>query len=212
MVRLLAEDTPQHILQHRSCSFAYTGTQAAAHVEQSTHLNHVVGDRGASSFDIALRMSSKLKDASLGFVFGRNPQKCDIELRAELQPFRVSNAHFRIYLTEGGILMLKDMSTNGTFVDQRLLKHGDPNPSARVIAPGSIIEIIGYDHEESIRFIVSVPSRDRGMDAYGQNLAEYVAYLQQVTRQAEAVRKARKEGKHVDVPEVRPILPSSSLS
>lgn len=209
LARMVAETSPQHILQ-RPIGSTYAETQATqatgAGPVTNFYLDYTALHPEVSGFDIALRMSSKLKDPSLGFVFGRNSQKSDIVLCTDLKPFRLSNMHFRISLTEDGILMLKDMSTNGTFVDKQLLRHADPDPEAprsRMLQQGSLIEVIGQGPDEHIRFVVSIPFRDRGMDAYAQNMVEYIAYVQQVTRQAEAVKKAKKEGRAINVPEVR---------
>ena len=40
-----------------------------------------------------------------------------LEDNRKIWPSKLSNVHFRIYLNQGGILMLEDTSSNGTFVD-----------------------------------------------------------------------------------------------
>ena len=71
--------------------------------------------------DIALRLSSKLKDPCAGFRFGRNTSSCDVVLGQSGPMPMVSNVHFRIYLTPDEVLMLQDTSTNGTVVDGVIL-------------------------------------------------------------------------------------------
>ena len=146
--------------------------------------------------DIALRMSSNVKDPRMGFVFGRNPKKCDIMLSKDSK--RLSAAHFRVFINQYGLLMLEDMSTNGTMVDKTMLRgmKTDPNqptiPSTRTLENGSIIElpIVSERNEEWMRFIVLIPKRDTGLADYERNLTEYLERIQQEERRAEIARRA----------------------
>ncbi|KAH8691950.1 hypothetical protein BGW36DRAFT_431193 [Talaromyces proteolyticus] len=137
---------------------------------------------GASSRDIALRLSSSVKDLSLGFVFGRNPQRCDVLLSPEVTSRTISNIHFRIFVNDDGILMLQDMSTNGTVVDDtRLWKRN--GQTTRMLVNGSVI-IVASDKKE-VRFVVRIPSRDGFNVQHRENM---VAYIQRVARHTAKVK------------------------
>lgn len=148
----------QHILQHNE--FEYDAMDSSAR-------------------DIALRLSSSVKDVSMGFIFGRNPQRCDVLLSPEVTSKHISNTHFRIFLNEEGILMLQDLSTNGTVVDDtRLWKRN--GQTTRMLVNGSVI-IVASDNRQNkeVRFVVRIPSRDGFNVQYTQNL---LAYMQRVAR------------------------------
>ena len=99
----------------------------------------------------------------MGFCFGRNPLRCDVVL-GNPDSKRVSNTHFCIFINENGILMLEDMSTNGTIVDGKLLKGKEKNyDKRRMIHAGSIISLITTTPEEEIKFFVRIPARTRSM-------------------------------------------------
>lgn len=126
---------------------------------------------------IALRFSSQVKDPLQGFTFGRNPNDCDICLRND-PARRLSKIHFRIYLNEWGVLMLEDRSTNGTVVDQTLLKRKDSPASdvRRTLESGSKIKILMHEPDRDIVFLVRIPVREGVYeDAYKHNLDEYLA-------------------------------------
>ena len=154
---------------------------------------------GRPSRDIALRMSSRIFNPCLGFVFGRNARRCDLLLSTD-QVMKLSNCHFRIFVNRNGILMLEDTSTNGTLVDKVLLcsergknKFGNPD-SQRTLNNGAIIELptIAGVAEEAIRFIVRFPSREHQQEQYSQRLAAYLGYIQQTERQLQVA--AQKKG------------------
>lgn len=124
--------------------------------------------------DIALRMSSHLIKPTLGFVFGRNSGSADIVFTQDAAK-RISNQHFRIYLNSDAILMLEDMSTNGTLVDEVLLKCRNPNFSkVRMLGSGSIICIHNSVESEMIKFIVRVPSRTSHIERYEENVRAFL--------------------------------------
>jgi hypothetical protein len=126
---------------------------------------------------IALRFSSQVKDPSLGFTFGRNPGCCDICLKDDPNR-RLSKVHFRIYLNEHGVLMLEDMSTNGTVVDQVLLKKkdGPRGETMRTLESGSKIKILMHQPGRDIVFLVRIPIRDGPCgEEYKRNLDAYLA-------------------------------------
>lgn len=127
---------------------------------------------------IALRFSSQVKDPTKGFTFGRHAGACDICLRNDPHR-RLSKIHFRIYLNEWGVLMIEDTSTNGTVVDQTLLKRKD-SPSAevrRTLESGSKIKILMHEPGRDIVFLVRIPIREgaheeaykRNWDVYREN-------------------------------------------
>lgn len=126
---------------------------------------------------IALRFSSQVKDPVQGFTFGRSPNCCDICLQNDPHR-RLSKIHFRIYLNEWGVLMLEDMSTNGTVVDQVLLKRKD-SPAAetrRTLESGSKIQILMHEPGRDIVFLVRIPNREGDIEeAYKRNLDAYLA-------------------------------------
>ncbi|KAI8947146.1 Pkinase-domain-containing protein [Xylaria longipes] len=131
---------------------------------------------------LMLRLSSVLKDPSLGFTFGRNRARCDIYF--EFDPGRrLSNIHFRIYVNEYGSVLLEDQSTNGTIVDTKLLrKRLDPNtntvgpPSTRrTLESGSTIKIVMMENQCDLVFLVRIPRREGEYeDAYMRNVQQYL--------------------------------------
>ncbi|KAI9883719.1 MAG: hypothetical protein M1823_004523 [Watsoniomyces obsoletus] len=152
--------------------------------------------------DIALRLSSALKDPCAGFVFGRHVGRCDIVLGQHDPKPRVSNMHFRIFVTPDEVLMLQDTSTNGTVVDDFILGGLPIDPvtgvqrqqvaTTRMLTANSIISFVGnYGNSgEQIRFVVWIPSRHGLDDAYDTRLAQYLDHI-------EHQRKARIAARHV---------------
>ncbi|KAF2009801.1 kinase-like protein [Aaosphaeria arxii CBS 175.79] len=138
--------------------------------------------------DLALRMSSPLKEPSLGFVFGRNERSSDIVFGSDSGK-RISNQHFRIYLNENTILMLEDMSTNGTLVDENLLRGRESGRFAksRMLNSGSIICIQNANENEVIKFIVRIPSRTSHQHHYHENVR---AFLTKCVRGPEQLKAA----------------------
>jgi pSer/pThr/pTyr-binding forkhead associated (FHA) protein len=103
---------------------------------------------------LALRLSTNLKNSLYGYRFGRNEQRCDFFMGLHEKPRRISNVHFRIYISERdeyGVVMLEDESTNGTMVDGVLLHAKDRYP----LKDGSTITMALL--EEDLRFIVQIP-------------------------------------------------------
>jgi serine/threonine protein kinase len=161
IVALTAQRKPQHILQNASLvSFADGAPK------------HILEEHGTAQ-DLALRFSSDLVQPVLGFTFGRNPQKCDIVFSIDSIK-RTSNLHFRIYVIHAGIIMLEDMSTNGTMVGNRHLKgKSGKGPATRMLTQGEVIQIPSTKPEEVIKFIVCIPLRDRYESAYLQNFQAF---------------------------------------
>jgi serine/threonine protein kinase len=125
---------------------------------------------------IALRFSANVKNSLAGFTFGRNPTRCDICLMDDPHR-RLSNIHFRIYLNEHAVLMLEDQSTNGTIVDDILLKSkaNPPVATKRTLVSGSKIKILMHQDANDLTFLVRVPKLEgRHLAAYKRNLYEYM--------------------------------------
>jgi hypothetical protein len=183
---------------HPSSISAHTAANATArrfpqHILQTDHMMYEPTDSlsDLSGYDIALRFSSKVKNLGLGFCFGRNASRCDILLAADESEKKISNMHFRIYLNAEGILMFEDTSTNGTIVDEKLIrkdrKHNAPN--TQMLISGSIINVVGGDCVAGIKFIVRIPSRDEFERQYIRNLMQHLNEVRQVTRRVEDVRR-----------------------
>ncbi|CAG7564576.1 unnamed protein product [Fusarium equiseti] len=125
---------------------------------------------GNGSHAIILRLSSQLKNPTAGFVFGRNPMRCDVVFVNDPLK-RVSNIHFRIYVNEYGTVMIEDQSTNGTIVDGN---HLTSNPTAKgktdpptlrwVLSSGSIIRVYLHQEARDLTFRVRIPRRDNEYD------------------------------------------------
>lgn len=208
-VILVAETAPQHILQKTIMSQLYTGQNSS--VVQNRSLDRVpcpltgVMDRShidgtteqtnqsdGHPSDIALRLSSKLKDPHRGFVFGRLQSRCDILLPSKAET-NISGVHFRIFVNEEGLTILENISRNGTLVDGHFLaaKSKDPSVrSTRMIIRGSLIEVFCDQQQTSIRFVIGVPERRCLQDKWEQKLAEYVNYLKQTEHGETALPRA----------------------
>ena len=130
-----------------------------------------------TNLDVALRTSATVKDVVLGFVFGRDLQKSDIQLSTGTPgDVRISSMHFRIYLNQYGILMLEDTSTNGTTVDDESLGRSYKNRT-KILSHGSTIEFVTNANRatkavEKATFIVKLPKRNDAQ--YKANLQHYV--------------------------------------
>lgn len=172
--QLTAELHPQHLLQDATC-------EAPIHnPNQHTH-------------DIALRYTSDLLNPSAGFLFGRNKQRCDILITtAQGEPDKVSSVHFRIYLKSPGILMLEDLSTNGTTVDFKPLrsKHAGnrDKPSTQMLVSGSQILVISNEETKSTaEFIVRVPARDGFEEKHQENVGRFLSRIPNQNRREQGL-------------------------
>jgi serine/threonine protein kinase len=132
-----------------------------------------------SSREIALRISSPVKNSEMGFVFGRNPEKSDVLLTKDSGDDGVSNRHFRIYFNKDGVLMLQDTSTNGTLLDEKHLKWKQKrgtDEGSHMLQSGMFICVVCKNGKE-IKFLVRVPNRGDRQDAYNANLEKHVRGL-----------------------------------
>ena len=202
IVNQIYKISPQHIWQNYNAD----SNDLEYQNEKGQGLPEVT-DRDSPK-DIALRMSSRVKTPGLGFIFGRNPALCDVLMISNADDKSVSNAHFRIYLNSSGIIMLQDMSTNGTIVDGMTVggKKEDkitrkiPHPY-RMINAGSIIGLGMANKKDDIKFVVRFPPRDGVGDAeYKANLEKYVAWNRRMAKEAEAGEDADADARRVSTP------------
>ncbi|KAK3693861.1 hypothetical protein B0T22DRAFT_53805 [Podospora appendiculata] len=162
--------------------------------------NFGLAQQDVGEHHIALRFSAQSKNPLQGFTFGRNPNRCDICFT--LDPYRrLSNIHFRIFLNEWAVLMLEDQSTNGTIVDDHLLKlkASPPGDTQRTLSSGSKIKILMHQDESDLVFLVRVPLRDgKYHAAYQRNLDEYMGNRAFLAQDANATIRPGPGG-HVDL-------------
>lgn len=219
-VTLVAETTPQHILQNgfKVCTFQDSSvvknrSHARAPSPHTGQMDHF--QMGGTFFehpsDIALRLSSELKDRHRGFVFGRSQSRCDILMPSRAGQF-ISGVHFRVFVNEEGLTMLENISRNGTLVDGQFLEASSEDPnvrSTRMIVCGSLIEIFCDKQQTSIRFIVGVPNRQFLEAEWGQRLADYVNYLKQPQRGETALPPAAQNAVNLSRPLGRGTWPNA---
>jgi Protein kinase domain/FHA domain len=117
-------------------------------------------------YDIALRFSAKVSNITSGFRFGRSVGS-DIRIGTS---DRISNDHFCIYVDKAGALMIRDVSSNGTAVDNTLLSR-KRRMTERPLRNGSMISVVS-SRTEIIRFLVLLPQRDETL--YQENLQGYL--------------------------------------
>ena len=182
-------NTPENILQYQAPGLTAEGNNEAddLEMEELGQGDSLQEFKEPENLDIALRTSANVKNVNLGFVFGREPSKTDILCRTYTEgDARISGMHFRIFVTKHGILMLQDMSTNGTYVDEHFLQKNDGQPQQqlqRMLSHGSMIEVVAGGNKqtsklEKARFIVKLPQR-RDDTRYRANLEEYLLRREQ---------------------------------
>ncbi|KAK4690470.1 hypothetical protein P7C71_g6328, partial [Lecanoromycetidae sp. Uapishka_2] len=219
-IQLTAEAAPQHIKQNHDVADAGEDDNDLSLEDSNTHADRSQGSdveneqlpdqrKGKDGArDIALRFSSKVHNLCLGFVFGRNPKSCDM-LLCDYDNKQVSNKHFRIYMNNHGVLMLEDTSTNGTIVDNTLLQ-GDKAKASdrdsqprRTLVDGSMICLptITRTNGDSVRFLVKMPGREGYLKKYQQNLATYLACIEQAERRAAATADSATKGLPMVLPQ-----------
>ena len=137
---------------------------------------------------VVLRLSAAMKDPNLGFTFGRNAHRCDIGFAHD--PLRrLSNIHFRVFVNNYGIVMLEDLSTNGTIVDTHLLKSKShvPIDKQRTLTSGSRIKVLMHEVDMDLEFMVRIPRREGAYDkAYRERLNDYFTRLDALGNQRNA--------------------------
>lgn len=163
IVEQTAQTRDYHVLYHPMHSYVSDiEEQETIIIGENGTQQHKAQNSGHRSADLALRFSSidRLHHKFSGFLFGRNASMVDIVFGQDAGK-RISNQHFRIYLNAEGLVMLEDLSTNGTRVDSAFLKSKDPRAEkTRVLTTNSeiIIANSANDHE-MIRFLVRIPPR-----------------------------------------------------
>jgi serine/threonine protein kinase len=176
LVKETALRSPEHVLveaDHRKMDFQTSPDMGS---EQETFIIDKEGEaQRETAMDLALRFSSKTIQPNVGFVFGRAVGLCDIVISSPAHK-RVSNRHFCIYINTSGVLMLQDMSTNGTMVDYRHLKNRPETtePQRHMLNNGSIIQILSPEPDEILKFIVRIPSRESCLEEYTHKFNDYM--------------------------------------
>ncbi|KAF1813635.1 Pkinase-domain-containing protein [Eremomyces bilateralis CBS 781.70] len=206
-IQITASERRQHVLL-KSDSISEGKLLPADANEHETLILDRDGTPNADA--LALRFSSKTINPLLGFVFGRNSGQSDIILGLDSLN-RTSNKHFRIYLTEDGVLMLEDISTNGTMVDETVLR-GKLYPredKSRMLSHGSVIKILSPKPEDEIRFMVRFPPLSSGAvnEEYHRNLNAYLEKLRELELEQHGKGKedifGHGEGKRLEPVETR---------
>lgn len=175
IVATTAERSPHNVLQNDGFNHFNDGLTQSALEEQETFI--LGADAPHQAMDLALRFSTKTVNPRTGFIFGRNGDMCDIVMATDTCK-RVSNVHFSIFINESGVLMLRDMSTNGTIIDDIVLKGKNARVAqTRMLNPGSIIQILSPKSEEIVKFIVRIPSREGHVAQYE---AKFQGYMERV--------------------------------
>ena len=179
LVEAVARVAPQHILQN---------DDLVTPTDHGDSQDYLAPPEPDVSRDIALRMSSEVRDLTLGFVFGRMASRCDILLCDDERNRFLSQQHFRIYMNSQGSLMLQDMSTNGVWIDLFLLRtkpqphlpagHAGEWGSQRMLQTGSVITVL-CGHDEPIKFVVRLPARHGCEAAYEVTLEDYMNRIAQ---------------------------------
>ncbi|KAF2859626.1 Pkinase-domain-containing protein [Piedraia hortae CBS 480.64] len=169
-----AVNNPQLVLRKDKYRDMDDGLTQSKLEEQETFILNSGGP--GHILDLVLRFSAKAMNPSLGFMFGRSPRHCDVVLSTDSNK-RVSNLHFAIYSNDAGVLLLQDHSTNGTMVDDVLLKgkfKTAVGPQTRMLNTGSIIQILSPQADEILKFVVRIPSREGHLAEYTKRIQEYL--------------------------------------
>ena len=175
--------SPQHILQSKN--------HASANLSISEQETFILDEHNAP-LDLALRLSSVTVKPALGFTFGRNPVTSDVVLHIDSKKL-ISNSHFRIYVNDSGVIMIQDTSTNGTLVDEILLKQrGSKKDMTRMLQANSMIQILSPVAEDCIKFLVRLPPRDEHSESFAELFKQFMARVK-IAEQHEGARIAADE-------------------
>lgn len=143
-----------------------------------------LAEQGYQSCDLALRLSATLTDPTAGYVFGRSREWADFVIKYPSVDGmkRISNRHFRIWIEKSGVIMLEDTSTNGTWVDGKLLKADQKENKGiykHTLVTGTQIKVQGIPNDD-IKFIVTVPTRHGSIheDLFYINMNDYFRRLE----------------------------------
>jgi hypothetical protein len=206
---LISEDAPHHTLSAGGINVKdYHDTPGISNESELEPGTFELAEQGLLSRDIALRLSAKCKNPLLGFCFGRNLQRNDFVIGREDTTRKISNIHFRIYINEHGIIMLEDQSTNGTVVEDTILrgKNRDKGFKYRhTLEQGTLIKLVMANTEEDMKFVVRIPQREGYFeDQFDENLQSYLLRLKQLreAREAEIALKAKTGDKAAEVTDI----------
>jgi serine/threonine protein kinase len=164
------------MLQPRSAT-ALRAVSRTADLRPS-HVRQGFGSGAAQ--DIALRFSSPTIRPSFGFSFGRSRAEADVLISDNSEAAKkISNLHFRIYFNRNTVLMLEDVSQNGTYVDGVFLcgrekGKGKVRHATRVLGNGSYINVPAASLDDEVVFLVQIPSRDGFEKEYNARLEAYL--------------------------------------
>ena len=217
VVQTTAARKPEHVLQNETFS-TFRAFQEPENIEEAETFildpnQREQSTRLGQAHDLALRFDSRTVQPVLGFCFGRNENTSDVVFSVDTAK-RISNLHFRIYANNAGVIMIHDLSTNGTLVDGVHLKGKNPgSPSTRMLNHGTTISILSPRNDESISFIVRFPAREGFEDAYARNFGAYIARMALVQDQ-QAVRQGRQKpafGRGLPAPAAHGALPKPSI-
>jgi len=116
--------------------------------------------------ELHLNFDPKPKDATQGFIFGRDHIKCDIQLLAERG---ISIQHFRVdFNWNSGFLRLNNMSRYGTEMKAPSVKNGYQllkNDDMHMLHPAEQTRVrVG-----TLEFELSFPARGKHQDEYEKN-------------------------------------------
>nr|POF12798.1 serine/threonine-protein kinase rad53 [Quercus suber] len=166
--------SPHNVLQNYRPEQHNDDVNQSVLEEQETFILDSDGNSPAHAMDLALRFSALPINPRLGFLFGRHRVLCDIRLAGENYK-RISNSHFSIFMNSSGVLMLQDLSTNGTMVDEMVLKSKDRKNATRMLSSGSVIQILSPNQHEIVKFVVRIPSREGHFDEYEARFRDYMS-------------------------------------
>lgn len=175
-------------LLHPQSNLAHTAVKATMlmgpqHIHQNDDLEDITDfdllqPQYQETREFALRLSSPAKSPTDGFIFGRNPTACDILLTDNVAEKLVSNKHFKIYVNNHGSLMLQDLSTNGTIVDDQLLRARRRDQMAKpptlALKNGTIISVVCGPSRAEVKFMIRIPNRGALEQDYEKCLRAYL--------------------------------------
>jgi hypothetical protein len=102
-----------HRLARENSPHVYTKEEVDAVGVESTQANH-------GRYAIILSLEAKVKNPSVGLVFGRSSSEADVTLVSGNVDC-VSHLHFCILHSHHGHVVIRDQSANGTFVNEELI-------------------------------------------------------------------------------------------
>lgn len=117
----------------------------------------LMGTTVAETFhiDVKLKDSKLVKQDMREWTFGRNKNSCTYAL--PIESTRISNKHFKLWITKDlqndGKLMIQDLSTNGTFLNNNKLDR----MKNYILTQGDEISVGNGVNKDVIKFVVHLP-------------------------------------------------------